>query len=67
MFTFQFLRTQLVSDFHYLDLVAIDGQLVTMLMRKVQQPNVFGVAGMWQGDQIDAFIDGWTEYRDKRA
>ena len=67
MFTVTFIRTKLVSDFHYLDLINIDGRLITMLMRKVAQPNEFAVAGMWEGDQIDAFIDGWTKYRDKRA
>jgi len=53
----QFLKTKSLDEENYVDLISIDGDLHTMIMTKVEQPNVFGVKLDVEGDCFDEVTD----------
>lgn len=50
MMQFQILKTTLVDDRHYIDLVNSNGAIFTQLMHKVSEPNNFAILKEESGD-----------------
>lgn len=50
MTQFQILKTVLVNDTHYIDLVNFNGTIYTQLMHKVSEPNNFAILKEESGD-----------------
>jgi hypothetical protein len=53
----QNLRTVLLDYTHYVDLWSINGQLITFVMGKSAEPNVFSVDQQHNGDLVQQIED----------
>jgi hypothetical protein len=49
----QFVKTRVVDANNYVDLLSIDGQLKTMWLTKIDEPNVFQFTKVEEGDTFD--------------
>jgi len=53
----EFLETKIRTDqVSYVDLVRIDGQLYTFLMRKAEEPNLYHTEKYEKGDHMEAYL-----------
>lgn len=52
-----FLKTVLVNDTQYIDVVLIDGKKFTFLMHKIAEPNIFGVLKQQDGYTVDTIVN----------
>lgn len=52
-----FLKTVVVSDTQYIDVVLIDGKKFTFLMHKIAEPNHFGVLKQQEGYTVDTILN----------
>lgn len=55
---YQILKTRLVSDTVYVDLISLDGNIMTHLMKKKEEPNVFESIKSAHGDVFDTIDVG---------
>lgn len=52
-----FLKTVVVSDTQYIDVLLVDGKKYTQLMHKIEEPNVFSVLKQQEGYTVDTILN----------
>ena len=60
MMQVNFLKTVVVSDTQYIDVILVDGKKYTQLMHKIEEPNVFGVLKQQDGYTVDTILNDDT-------
>lgn len=60
-FTVEFIRTEVLDHNHYVDLVNVDGQLKTMVVGKIAEPNHFQLRDEYDGDCVEDIIEQWKD------
>jgi hypothetical protein len=54
------LKTVLVSDTQYIDVILVDGKKYTQLLHKIAEPNIFGVLKQQDGYAVDTILNDST-------
>lgn len=54
-----FLKTVVLDHKNYVDLVQVDGKLLTQVMTKSAEPNIFGLSEEREGDHVDDVVNNW--------
>lgn len=52
----EFFRTEMTTDTSYVDLFSVNGNLHTMLMEKIEEPNIYGIKEHLEGDHFDEMV-----------
>lgn len=61
----EILRTEGIGYYKYIDLLSINGELKTFVMKKISDPNVFGIEEEVDGNRFDELLEKYKKLVDE--